>query len=233
MTRPCSKHWAHRWSTAIAHARAGQWTNGVADFSKLIELEPTNHYFYHALAPLLVQSTDLEGYRRHCARILARFGGTSDPVIADRMAKDCLILSSTGVDLGAVGQLAETAVSLGSTNDYLAYFEGTKAFVEYRQGHFTEAAAWARKAIDNKSSPAGTRYLEDYMVLAMTVYQMNQIEEARAALARGLEIEEKELPHVDSGDLGDDWLDWIIAHALLKEARTLIEGSSKTSDPIK
>ena len=220
-------------SAAIAHARAGQWTNAVADFSRLIELEPTNHSFYHSLAPLLVQSADLDGYRRHCARILARFGGTSDPVIADRMAKDCLILSSSGVGLGAVGQLAETAVSLGTTNDYLAYFEGTKGWAEYRQGHFTEAERWLRKAIDNKSSPNATRYLEDYMVLAMTKYQMNQIEEARTALAKGLEIEEKELPHVDGGDLGDNWLDWIIAHALLKEARALIEGSSKTSDPIK
>ncbi len=212
-------------SDATGHARAGRWTNAIAAFSKLIELDPTNHYFYHSLAPLLVQNADLEGYRRHCARMLARFGGTSDAVIAERLAKDCLILSSSGVDLGAVGQLAETAVKDSEC------FE-TKGLVEYRQGHFTEAAAWAGKAIDKKSSQA-TQYLEAYMVLAMTKHQMNQMEEARAALAKGLAIEEKELPQLDSGDLGHDWLDWIIAHALLKEARGLIEGSSKAGDEIK
>jgi WD40 repeat protein/tetratricopeptide (TPR) repeat protein len=213
---------------AIHHARAGQWTNAVADFSKLIELEPTNPNFYRSLGPLLVQSADPEGYRRHCAQILVRFGGTKDPVIADRMAKDCLILSSPGVDLGAVGQLAETAVSLGSNDVYLAYFEGTKGLAEYRQGHFTGAADWASKAIDNKSSPAATRYLEDYMVLAMAHFQMNQAEEAHAALAKGVEIEQG-LPRLDGGDLGDDWVDWIIAHALLREAKALIEGGSKTT----
>jgi len=210
---------------ATAHARAGRWTNAVAAFLKLIELDPTNHYFYHSLAPLLVQNADLEGYRRHCARILARFGGTSDPVIAERMAKDCLILPSTGVDFGAVGQLAETAVKDAEC------FE-TKGLAEYRQGHFTEAAAWAVKAIDKKSSQAA-HYLEAYMVLAMTKYQMNQMDEARAALAKGLAIEEKQLPQLDSGDLGNNWLDWIIAHALLKEATGLIEGSSKARDEIK
>jgi WD40 repeat protein/Flp pilus assembly protein TadD len=222
-------------SDAVAHARAGRWTNAVADFSKLIELDPTNHYFYHSLAPLLVQSADLEGYQRHCARILARFGGTSDAVIADRMTKDCLILSSSGVDVGAVGQLAERTVTLGSTDEYgyPAHFEGTEGLAEYRQGHFTAAAAWADKAIDKKSSPETAHDLEAYMVLAMSKHQMNQMEEAREALAKGLEIEEKELPDLDSGDLGDDWLDWIIAHALLKEARALIEGSSRKGDETK
>jgi tetratricopeptide (TPR) repeat protein len=220
-------------SIANAHARAAQWTNAVADFSKLIELEPTNHEFYHALAPLLVQSVDLEGYHRHCARLLARFGQTSDLVIADRTAKDCLILPSSGVDLSAVGRLAETTVSLGSTDDYLPYFEGTKALAEYRQGHFAEAGEWARKAVDHKSAPDGARHLGDYMVLAMAQFRVNHSEEARASLAKGLEIAEKELPHLDSDDIGNDWLNWIIAQALLKEARALIEGSSKTSDEIK
>jgi len=27
-----------------------------------------------------------------------------------------------------------------------------------------------------------------------------------------------------SGDLGDDWREWIIAHALMREAEALIEG---------
>jgi tetratricopeptide (TPR) repeat protein len=214
-------------SDARAHARAGRWTNAVADFSKLIELEPTNLDFYHSLAPLLVQSADLDAYRSDCARMLARFGGTSDPVVANRMAKDCLILSSSGVDFGAVGQLAETAVSLGSNSAPPVHFEVTKGLAEYRQGHYPGAVEWARKAIENQSSPDGTRYLEDYMVLAMAQFQMNQPEEARASLAKGVEIEQG-LPNSDGGDLGGGWMDWIIAHALLREAKALIEGSSKT-----
>jgi hypothetical protein len=43
-------------------------------------------------------------------------------------------------------------------------------------------------------------------------------------LRSGAEIINKELPALDSGDIGEDWIDWIIAHALLREAQALIEG---------
>jgi len=33
------------------------------------------------------------------------------------------------------------------------------------------------------------------------------------------------LPKLESGDLGDGWLDWIIAHALMREAQAMIEGN--------
>ena len=207
-------------------ARHGKWKEAIQYASKCIELEPTNSDFYHSLAPLLVQNADLEGYRHHCKRILARFGGISDPDLAGRMAMDCLILPLPAIDLDAVGQLAETAVS-GTTNHDLAYFEGTKGLAEYRHGHFAEAAGWTRKAIANKSSLDSYRYLEAYLVLAMTCYQMNQLGEARADLSKGVEIEHG-LPRLDSDGLDSKWIDWIIAHSLFKEAKDLIEGPPAT-----
>jgi hypothetical protein len=59
------------------------------------------------------------------------------------------------------------------------------------------------------------------MVLAMSQYQLGQIEQAHASLAKGIEMEEK-LPKLESGDLGNDWNDVIIAHALMKEAKAMI-----------
>ena len=66
------------------------------------------------------------------------------------------------------------------------------------------------------------------MVLAMAHYQLKQTEEARAAFARGAEIEQTKLPKLESGDIGGDWQGWIIAHALMDEAKALIEGSPAT-----
>jgi hypothetical protein len=40
---------------------------------------------------------------------------------------------------------------------------------------------------------------------------------------KGLEFEPA-LPQMATGDLGNRWIDWIIAHALLKEAKALIKG---------
>src|SRR2546421_114127 len=76
----------------VVHAHREQWASAVKNYTRVVELLPTDHEAYHCLAPLLVQTGDLEGYRRHCERILRQFAGTSNPVVAERMAKDCLFV---------------------------------------------------------------------------------------------------------------------------------------------
>jgi hypothetical protein len=66
------------------------------------------------------------------------------------------------------------------------------------------------------------------MVLAMSKQQLGEVNEASAALAKGLEIAETKLPKLENGDLGDNWGDWIIARALMTETKALIEGPSAT-----
>ena len=71
------------------------------------------------------------------------------------------------------------------------------------------------------------------MVLAMSNYQLRQLDQARAALRRGLEIADTKLAKLESGDLGQNWPDWILAHVLMREAKALIEGGAKTGDEAK
>ena len=77
------------------------------------------------------------------------------------------------------------------------------------------------------------RDVQAYSVLAMAQLQLQQTNAARATLAKAVEIEETKLPRLDSGDLGGGWRDWIIAHALLNEARALVEGGSKPANEVK
>jgi hypothetical protein len=56
----------------------------------------------------------------------------------------------------------------------------------------------------------------------MSEFKMGQTNEAHAALVKCDQVIEKSLPKLDSGDLGQDWRDWIIAHALQREASDLI-----------
>ena len=132
---------------ANSFARRGQWKEAAADFSSLIQFDRTDHGLHHALAPLLAQMGDLEGYRRHCAQVLALFGGTDDPVVAERMAKDCLILPTAGIDLDAAARLAGAAVTNGGGHAYSRSFEFAKGLAEYRQGHFAAAVDWTQKAL--------------------------------------------------------------------------------------
>ena len=71
------------------------------------------------------------------------------------------------------------------------------------------------------------------MLLAMANYQLHQLDEARAVLARGLEFANKKLPKLESGDLGSYWAEWVFAHALIREAKALIEGGAKAGDETK
>ena len=68
------------------------------------------------------------------------------------------------------------------------------------------------------------------MVLAMSNYHLRQLDEAHAAMARGLAIADTKLPKVESGDLGYWWRDWVFADVLMREAKALIEGGTKTGD---
>jgi eukaryotic-like serine/threonine-protein kinase len=210
----------------MVRARQGQWKEAAADFCKAIALDPTVHSDYHSLAPLLVQSGDLKGYRRYCALALARFGGTKDPLIAERIARDSLILPDSGADLDTVGTWVDTAVTLDKHSANLPWLQFCKGMAEYRQGHFTNTVEWTQRALATASP---NRDVEAYAVLAMAQQRLRQVDESRATLAKAIEIERTKLPKLDSGDLGENWMDWIIAHVLLREAQTLIEVQSATA----
>jgi tetratricopeptide (TPR) repeat protein len=214
------------------HGQHERWQAAFSYFTMLNDVFPDDNapdypaMIHHSLAPLLVQMGDIEGYRRHCQRAIVQFNGTKDIFIADRIAKDCLILPSSGVDFDIVAKMTEAAVAVD--NAYLVFFEVTRALAEYRRGRFASATAWSQKHLPVRTVPF--RNAEAYLVLAMAQQQLQRPKEARSALAESVKIVDTQMPKPGSGDLGTgDWQDWIITHALLREARALIEGPPPAS----
>ena len=204
-------------------ARRGKWKQASADLTKVIEFNPKDHVPYHMLAPLLVAGQEIESYQKLCQKILHEFSGTTSASVADRMAKDCLILSASGADLNAVGRLADVAVTAGKSQSAFPYFQFCKALAEYRQSNFASAVEWMQRSIKNRSFPNDTnRFVEAYMVLAMAEHQLKHADEARAAFGKGTQMADQ-LQKLESGDIGTGWRDWIIAHALMNEAKALLE----------
>jgi len=64
----------------------------------------------------------------------------------------------------------------------------------------------------------------------MAQHQLKLGDEARKSLAEAVELAETKLPRLESGDLGEDWPEWLIAHCLMGEARALIEDGPKAVD---
>jgi eukaryotic-like serine/threonine-protein kinase len=160
--------------------------------------------------------------------MLAIFGTTNNPVIADRIGKACLIVLVKGIDLDAAARLADIAVTRGKEYDNFPYYEFAKGLAEYRQGHFAGAIDWTRRALSNPGV-VDNRDAAAWLVLAMAQHESRKPVEARAALHSGAQIISTKLPMLESGDIGEAWNDWIIAHALLKEAQGLIEGDKPHS----
>ena len=119
-------------------------------------------------------------------------------------------------------QLAETAVTRGTNHVRLPYFQLVKGLVEYRQGRFDSAVEWAQKSL----SSSGTNYTTAASagaVLAMAQQQLKQTDKARKSLAQATQVFETKLPKQESGDLGENWPEWLIARIFLREAKGVVE----------
>ncbi|HOX60283.1 MAG TPA: hypothetical protein PLC99_25685, partial [Verrucomicrobiota bacterium] len=56
--------------------------------------------------------------------------------------------------------------------------------------------------------------------------ELKQPDEARNSLAQAAQIFETNLPKLESGDLGENWPEWLSARILLREADSLIVDKS-------
>jgi tetratricopeptide (TPR) repeat protein len=211
------------------HARTGQWKKAESDFRQIIELDPQNHHAYQSLAALYVQGGELPEYRAFCEQIRTQFGSTTnDPRIADRMAKSCLMLPPQGSDLTVEARLANVAVTFDADSAANSWFRFCKGLAEYRQGHFAAAKDWMQKILD-RTSDGSTRDIEGYMVLAMAEHGLQQPDAAEQAFTKGLALAARRLRDLDSGGIETGWTDWILAHALTREAESLIR--TQPGDP--
>jgi serine/threonine protein kinase/tetratricopeptide (TPR) repeat protein len=210
-------------------AKQGRWQDARTAAARMLELQPSNPSAYHLMAPLLVQTGDRRGYEDLCTSITTKFAGANDPYTADRMAKDCLILPSPGADLKVPARLAEIAVTAGrGDSSSLPYFQCCKALAELRQGRHEAAANWAQLAAKGTNPHSQAEALA---ITAMSHFKLGQLDKARTALISCNKVIEEKLPKAQQGSLGNDWRDWIIAHALQSEAKQMIEGGSSPAAP--
>src|SRR6185295_6332895 len=129
--------------------RQGRWGEALDVTATLMQHQPAEYYWTYAMSALLAKAHDRPAYEQLCKRIPAAYSETSNPYIAWRVALGCLLLPSSGADPRLVEQLATKAVTLGSRDSGIAYFQACKALSEYREGLFSQAVEWAEKARTN------------------------------------------------------------------------------------
>ena len=206
------------------HGRRDQWRRAITNFNASVQVDPTNHYGYQYLAPLLIKIDDLDAYADLRRRILLEFGKSSDPTTAERMAKACMIVPPPKADLDALARMADVAIAAGPQAEYWPYYEFVKGLAEYRQGHFAAAGEWSQKVI--AAGGDATRLVQAYAVLAMAQFQQHQAERAHATLGLAREVAGRKYE-------GPNWQDGITGEALLREAEALIQTAGNGSEQSK
>jgi tetratricopeptide (TPR) repeat protein len=204
-------------------ARQGQWQEAATNYFRSLAGRPDDFEASHWLAPVLAQTGDAQSYEQLRRRMLARFGKTTDPVTAERIVTDCLILPWSGPELERLGEIADAALSAGSNHPAWNSIQFAKGLAEYRSGHLAGAVDWLQAPLREQGRDLA-RDVEAYMVLAMAQHRQGYPGYARDALTTGLGLAAR-LPSSDN-DLKDwkGWNDWVVAQALMREATGLVNG---------
>ncbi len=205
----------------LSAARQGHWREATAEYARLFELNPADAETGHALASLLVYTGNEAAYRGHCNKMLVQFGKTTDPVLAQALMRDCLLLPGPATNLVAIGALA-TRIPSGESNHwaqpYSALAQGMNG---YRNGKFNEAIGFLKLApLAGKSPERDSQVL---LVLAMAQQRSGLGKDAKGTLANAIEMIGNRLQRIEDGILTENWSEWIRAQVLLREARLMIE----------
>ncbi|HLH56029.1 MAG TPA: protein kinase [Verrucomicrobiae bacterium] len=209
------------------HAVHKEWGAAQSNFTAIVAAAPTEHLAYHFLAAIHLQTRDFASYEQLRRLILNRFSVTTNSLVAERMAKDCLILPPAEADLPAINQMTDTALRAGKQHWAWVYFQNAKGLAEFRMGQFTNAINRMQAVVKVAGDPR--REVEAYSVLAMAHQQMHHLEEAQAALQKANEVFQREFPEINKFS-DPDWNDQLLAQALLLEAKQAL---SEPPPPVK
>jgi serine/threonine-protein kinase len=191
--------------------RRGRGEEVRAAWEKALEADPPEHDAWFGYAELCLFLGHEPEYRRARRALLARFGASTDPRIAERTGRACLLLPASEDELRQAAALIDRAVAFWNPEIAWAYpyFLFAKALAEYRQGRFDSAIALMGGDASRVMRPAPR------LVTAMAQYRQGKRAEARKTLAAAVLAVDWSAAEADSRD---PW----ICHVLRREAEALI-----------
>ena len=185
-------------------------------------------------AAALLELGDTNAYDRFRRAAIQYFGGTSDPLVAERTVKNALLLPADRSVMVSLAPLAEIAANSfnkppGPGDSWMAPWRCVSlALIDYRRGRFSDSAGWANRCIaygeDNPPRVATAR-----AILAMADVRLGHADDARAelALSRAM-IDARFQTSLDTDGSKGFWFDWVLGRALLREAMATVEPEVKT-----
>jgi tetratricopeptide (TPR) repeat protein len=214
-------------STLVDLGRPGE---ALTAYCRSIALGSDDHNAWNHAAILWARTGDRAGYRGHCRRMLDRFGLTTDPIIAERTAKACLLLPMGGPEEAAASDLADRAVTMAQGHWVQPWAEATRALAAYRRENFADAVAWADRCLSQ--GPADwNRELPSHLVRAMALSRLGRLDEAHPALARASDLYRAKVAIPRGRAEVGGWHDGVICEVLRREAEAYFLDRGFPADP--
>jgi serine/threonine-protein kinase len=191
--------------------RQGRGQEVQAGWRKALEANPPGHDAWFGYAELCLFLGQEEEYRRARRALLERFGASTDPFIAERVGRTCLLLPASAEEVRKGAALADRAAAAkGSAPAWVyPYFLFAKGLAEYRRGRLDSAISVMEGEASKVMGPSPR------LVVAMARHGQGRTGEARQALAAAVLAYDWSAAQADNRD---SW----ICHVLRREAEALV-----------
>jgi serine/threonine-protein kinase len=191
--------------------RLGRGAEALADWKQELAGRPPAHADWFGYAELCLFLGDEAEYRRARRELLAQFGGTANPDVAERTGRASLLLPLSADELRQAVALVERAVAVGRRGHEFnyPYYRFAEGLARYRQGRF-DATITIMTGDAAKSLGACPG-----LVLAMALHQKGRGDDARRALEEAIRLHDWTAKSADHQDV------WT-AHVLRREAEAII-----------
>ena len=191
--------------------RQGRWQEARAAWQKALAANPPEHNAWFGYAELCLFLGEKEEYRFARRELLSHFGASTDPHVAERTARACLLLPASDDELRQATVLIDRALAAREAKYRWAYpyFLFVRELAEYRLGRFASAIAVLEGAHAKLKEPTPR------LVVAMAQHRLGQKDKALKTLAAAVLSFDWSAAKADSHD---PW----IAHLLRREAEAMI-----------
>jgi eukaryotic-like serine/threonine-protein kinase len=198
----------HLWSSLLNQRR---FEEARVEWAECLDFDPPDHNYWYGYAELCIFLGREDDYRLARRALLTRFGGRTEPQLAERTARACLLLPATGDELTTTASLADRAASVDrSTNPgNYPYYMFVRGLADYRLGRLDRAIITMRGEASGVLGPAPR------LVLAMAQYRDGHPDEARKTFAAAAASHDWSTSQIRNQD------DWIY-HTLRREAEAMI-----------
>jgi hypothetical protein len=211
------------------HAVRNEWREAGDRFGALVKVNQGSSWEeatmdFTACGTTLAKLNDHAGYERFRKEAVARFQGTDNKTIAERIIKIGLLRPADDKFLAALAPLVAVVVRPFNSTEgdlkeyplYQAWSAVAMGLLEYRRGNWAKAADWCHRSTWASSQlPFPTSV--GRVILAMSLHQLGQDETARLELRQARDFIESNSNNLDPGN----WRDWLFGSALLHEAMGL------------